>query len=423
MLCEPRGILQHFSSSSVNPGRQRSAIADLCERFRRADFEDCNVRMYASHVLGTTLTCLVTVVPVVLFRVPSCSGMVRRQRAEDAKDFDPVIQGQFLKAQKMEWPADIIERSELIDWDALERSQGANREWFWNGALSATAYFSNFLEVEVHPGWVGKVSRMSALIQNPGTNKDAPISVIHSAVKSIQNRNRQLILLDEFSIPFLYQALKHNGCRAFGCYTELDSLLQKASQASPGSVVDPKTRMIRIYDCREWGYGLKGEGGYTFENMEEIPKSLFPVFGAVQPEVYYEHIWDAPLSGLWQRFSNVCTQPVDIEWASSRDTVTPGESCASMFTETFTHIDQAMQQLCARSEHGAPRFRLDDTCYAAFGKLFTRMKTIKTTFAQDYDVSLYTCVYIYRALFRARSSKNAGAVLNDCFFFIEVDAD
>ena len=38
--------------------------------------------------------------------------------------------------------------------------------------------------------------------------QDAPISIIQGATKRIEKDWEQLILLDEFSIPFLYQALQ-----------------------------------------------------------------------------------------------------------------------------------------------------------------------------------------------------------------------
>ena len=128
---------------------------------------------------------------------------------------------------------------------------------FWRGLQSPVAYFGNFLEVEVHPGWVGKVSRTGSLVQNPGSNKDAPVDTIAGAVRKLQDERRHLMLLDEFAMPFLYQALKANGKRMLGMYTELDSLLQKCMQAGGSQVVDAKTRMIRIYDCRHGGYGIK----------------------------------------------------------------------------------------------------------------------------------------------------------------------
>jgi hypothetical protein len=51
----------------------------------------------------------------------------------------------------------------------------------------------------------------------------------------------------------------------------------------PGSVVDAETPMVRIYDTRHWGYGVNGEATYTFANTEELLRTLFPIFGAVQP--------------------------------------------------------------------------------------------------------------------------------------------
>ena len=130
---------------------------------------------------------------------------------------------------------------------------------------------------------------MGALVRNPGDNKDPPVDVIASAVREMQTSRKQLYLLDEFSMPFLYQALKGNECRMLGYYTELDSFIQKCSMQASGGVVDAKTSKTRIYDCRHWGYGIKGDGSYTYALMEEIPKSLFPVFGATQPEVWFGH--------------------------------------------------------------------------------------------------------------------------------------
>ena len=85
---------------------------------------------------------------------------------------------------------------------------------------------------------------MGVLLQNPGSNKDAPIQTVLDATLNLQDKHRHLILMDEFSIPYLYQCLKSNQCREFGCYTELDSLLKQACSGAPGQIVDPKTRMI-----------------------------------------------------------------------------------------------------------------------------------------------------------------------------------
>ena len=95
-------------------------------------------------------------------------------------------------------------------------------------------------------------------------------------------------------MPFLYQAMKSNEYRALGMYTELDSLIQKCTQQTQGQIIDVKTRMIRIYDCRHWGYGIKGDNSYTYEQMEEIPRSFFPIWGGAQPEVWYGHAWKEP---------------------------------------------------------------------------------------------------------------------------------
>ena len=136
--------------------------------------------------------------------------------------------------------------------------------------------------------------------------------------------------------------------------------------------------MIRIYDTREWGYGLKGDGTFTYENQERIPKSLFPVWGAVQPEVWYPHVWEDPLSGFWQRWSVICTPQIKLEWAASRDDYTSSKDCADMFKHAFENIDTAIQNM-----RGQPEFKLSGDTYQKFGQLFTRMEEIKTENATD----------------------------------------
>ena len=121
----------------------------------------------------------------------------------DQLDYDPTIQTQFTKAAEVPFPTDsVVLPSTLLDWDAIEQSTGANREWFWNALLPPVAFFSNLLQVEVHPGWVGKVSRLGALVRNPGDNKDPPVEIVSSAVHALQNKNNKLYLLDEFTMPF-----------------------------------------------------------------------------------------------------------------------------------------------------------------------------------------------------------------------------
>ncbi len=176
----------------------------------------------------------------------------------DALDYDPSIQQQFASAAAVSFPQEVVKDSAFINWNEVEQSSGANREWFWNVLMLPVAFFSNFLEVQVHPGWVGKVSRMGALVQNPGSNKDAAVDMVAGA-RSLQTSRRKLDLLDEFSMPFFYQAMKSNDYRMLVTYKELDTLLQKCMQSGSGQVVDAKTRMVRIYDCRHWGYGIKSE--------------------------------------------------------------------------------------------------------------------------------------------------------------------
>ena len=52
--------------------------------------------------------------------------------------------------------------------------------------------------------------RRSRLVQNPSSNKDAPVETLASAVRELQTKKKRLMLLDEFSMLFLYQALKAN---------------------------------------------------------------------------------------------------------------------------------------------------------------------------------------------------------------------
>ena len=207
---------------------------------------------------------------------------------------------------------------------------------------------------EVHPGWVAKVSRMGALVQNLSSNKDALVETLASAVRELQTKKKRLMLLDECSMLFLYQALKANDHRMLGIYTGLDSLLQKCTQQGGGQVVDAKTRMIRIYDCRHWGYGIKGKASYTFEEVEEIPRTLFPVFGAVQPEVWYGHAWADALSGFWQHWGVVCTNPQDFEWPTDRNSVKSLSDLKKEFAQVLENVDTASTELAAAGK--PPKF-------------------------------------------------------------------
>jgi hypothetical protein len=293
-------------------------------------------------------------------------------------DYDVHIQTQFCKATQVRFPGEVIRRSALIDWNDFEASCGANQEWLWTGLMPATTFFANFLEVEVHPGWCSRVSTMKALVQNPGSNKDAAVDILTSATRRLQNDRKRLFLLDEFTMPFLYQAMKANDNRMLGLYTELDSLLQKCTQTVPGSVVDAKTRMIRIYDTRHWGYGVKGEATYTFENMEELPRTLFPIFGAVQPEVYYHHMWQDPLSGFWQRWGVISTPPKEFEWQADRSSIKPTTEMVQDLSTMLENVDKA-----AADAGNTRRFTLRDDTYVAFGELRNRMAAIKQSNAKD----------------------------------------
>jgi hypothetical protein len=183
-----------------------------------------------------------------------------------------------------------------------------------------------------------------------------------AAARRLQDTRRRLYLLDEFSMPFLYQSMKANDFRQLGLYTELDSLLQKCTQLVPGSVVDAKTRMIRIYDTRHWGYGIKGETSFTYENMEELPRTLFPIFGAVQPEIYYGHVWQDPLSGFWQRWGVICTPPIETEWHVDPSTV---KSSKEIIYDLVTLLENADTAATALGE--VRRFTLRDDTYKALG--------------------------------------------------------
>ena len=311
--------------------------------------------------------------------------LMGKSHKHDSMDFDEVIQKQFATAEAEKFNTDfILGHHSFLDWAAAEASQGANREWFWCGALSSTAYNMDFLRVNIHPGWSQTVSRNGVLIANPGANKDAPVNLNFDAMRNIQTKYKKLTLLDEFSIPFLYQALKGNDCRMLGLYTELDSLLQKCCQNSPGQVVDAKTRMIRIYDCRHWGYGLKGEESYTYETMEEIPKTLFPIWGAVQPEVWYNRVWEDALSGFWQRWSCICIPQIDVEWAANPDDHTSRKELVDSWQTTFENTRTAAAELKRANEaQGCPAFDLEPDTYKAFGGLFARIKDIKKANKSD----------------------------------------
>ena len=80
----------------------------------------------------------------------------------DTLDYDPNIQKQFAAAQEIPWPEGVVKNTALINREELEESAGANREWYWNAMMPPAAYFSNFMQVQVHPGWIGKVSRFGA---------------------------------------------------------------------------------------------------------------------------------------------------------------------------------------------------------------------------------------------------------------------
>ena len=308
--------------------------------------------------------------------------MTTKKSNTSQMDFDVTIQTQFEKAAEVPFPTeDVVKNSALLDWDAIEESAGANREWFWNSMLAPVAFFANSLKVEVHPGWVGKVSRMGSLVRNPGDNKDPPVDVVASACRDMQNKHKQLYLLDEFTMPFLYQAMKGNDNRMLGMYTELDSLIQKCSQQSPGQVVDAKTRMIRIYDGRHWGYGIKGDGSFTFDQMEELPRTLFPIFGATQPEVWFGHSWQEPLSGFWQRWALICTPPKVFEWPTDRSAITDSRTVQSSFRDVFLNVDAAAKEMQKAS--GECKFKFRDDTFTAFGELRDRMQAIKDENKKD----------------------------------------
>ena len=296
-------------------------------------------------------------------------------------DYNQSVQTQFRKCQEVKFAkADIMSTSTLITWDDVERCSGANQEWHWCGALTGTAYFLNGVKVQIHPGWTQSCSRFSALVQNPGSNKDRGISVVGNALENIQVQSKSLILLDDFSMPYLYQMLKANSYRAMGVYTELDGLLQKiCSKQSGGQTSDMKTRMIKIADCGKWGYGIKGDNSFTFENQEYIPSSLFPIWSAVQPEPWYTHRWNDPLSGWWQRWSEICTEQIDLPWAASADEHISGESAELMFQQSFENIREAMKVLPEDNKF----FTLSAESYTQFGSLYTNIKEIKKKNSND----------------------------------------
>ena len=151
----------------------------------------------------------------------------------DSLDYDVTIQKQHDSTSAVAFPDDIVESKALLEWDDIERSFGANSEWFFSALLPPVAFFANFLQVEVHPGWRGKVSRLGALVANPGSNKDAPVDAVASAVRALQDERRSLYMLDEFTMPFLYQAMKSNGCRALGMYTDTMLCFRNALRQHP----------------------------------------------------------------------------------------------------------------------------------------------------------------------------------------------
>ncbi len=86
-------------------------------------------------------------------------------------DYDVHTQAQLRKASEVKFPTDMTRNTALIDWAAFEESSGATREWLWTGLLPVVAFFGNFLEMTVHPGWSWRCTIMKALLQNPGSNK------------------------------------------------------------------------------------------------------------------------------------------------------------------------------------------------------------------------------------------------------------
>ena len=300
---------------------------------------------------------------------------------KDHTDFDPVIQSQFRKTQGIPFAKDtIIGKHELINWDKTEHSSGANKEWFYSGALSVASFFANNVQVEVHPGWVGPVSRMSALVQNPGANKDTPMGILTDSVMEMQHARKKLYMLDEFSIPALYETMKANDYRVLGIYTEFDSLWNKVNQNQSNQVVDPKTRLIRIYDTNHWNYTIKGEQQFLYENVDMVPRTLFPIYGGVQPEIWFGHVWSDPLSGFWQRWSVVCTPQVDAPLGPGNE-YEPKHRLVKSFQTVFENIDTAAKEAWAGGK--CPLFTLSEDTYESFRGLYNRMRDIKAKHADD----------------------------------------
>ena len=95
----------------------------------------------------------------------------------------------------------------------------------------------------------------------------------------------------------------------------------------------------------------------TFEEVEEIPRTLFPVFGAVQPEVWYGHAWVDARSGFWQHWGVVCTNPQDFEWPTDRNSVKSLSDLKKEFAQVLENVDTASTELAAAGK--PPKFTFE----------------------------------------------------------------
>ena len=98
-----------------------------------------------------------------------------------------------------------MSKLDKLDWNDVEFSTAANKEWFYNTSLAVGAFFLNFMKMEIHPGYLVKLNRYAVIIANPASNKDPPVDIHYAAVSAIQNKKKKLMLLDDFSLPYLYQ--------------------------------------------------------------------------------------------------------------------------------------------------------------------------------------------------------------------------
>ena len=227
-----------------------------------------------------------------------------------AKDYDVEVQKAFALAQGVQYPSSIV--ADEYDQFSVSRicsSKGINKEWLFHGLGGPIAYCMNFSKVLFHSGFHAKISRMAVNIQNPGNQKDAVPDLMQTAMLEIQSKNKTLMLLDEFTPEFLYEMLKANNGRALGLFPELRSFFNGLGARAGQSTVSPKERIIRLYEHNRWVHGVKGDHSYNFEEAERntVPKGLFGICGAIQPENRYTMRWQDSISGSVIRWMEMAT--------------------------------------------------------------------------------------------------------------------